>query len=103
MQRVRLDRDRNVLVVGYDDALFEQALTCRLGWLDPSAQGAEAGVTAQIRSRQEAQGVAAIERSGDTARVVFEAAQRAIAPGQTIAFYDGDIVVGAGVIEAAGN
>ena len=100
---VRLDRARNVLVVGYDHALFEQALTCRLGWLDPGAEGAAAGVTAQIRSRQEAQALASIERSGDTARVVFEDAQRAIAPGQTIAFYDGDIVVGSGVIEAAGN
>jgi len=100
---VRMDRERNALVVGYDDALLERALTCRLVWLDGGAEGARASVTAQIRSRQEAQAVASIEREGDTARVVFEDAQRAVAPGQTIAFYDGDVVVGAGVIEAAGR
>jgi len=100
---VRMNRARNVLVVGYDEALFEPALTCRLGWLDPDAEGAGAGVTAQIRSRQEAQAIASIERSGDGARVVFAQQQRAVAPGQTIAFYDGDVVVGSGVIETAGS
>jgi tRNA-specific 2-thiouridylase len=100
---VRMERERNVLVVGYDDALFERALTCRLGWLDAGAEGAGAGITAQIRSRQEAQPVVSIKRAQDTAAVVFEDAQRAVAPGQTIAFYDGDVVVGSGVIETAGS
>ncbi len=119
---VRVDPARNVVVVGEDDALFERELTCRVGWMDSSvgavsgagdgrsesranggSEGGSEGLRAQIRSRQTAQPVASVEVDGATARVVFQEPQRAIAPGQTIAFYDGPVVVGAGVIESAGS
>ena len=32
------------------------------------------------------------------AKVVFDAPQRAMTPGQTVALYDGDMVVGGGII-----
>ncbi len=35
---------------------------------------------------------------GDTAEVVFDTPQRAVSPGQSVVFYDGDVVVGGGVI-----
>jgi tRNA U34 2-thiouridine synthase MnmA/TrmU len=40
---------------------------------------------------------------GELAEVVFGSPQRAIAPGQTLALYVGDVVVGAGVIEKSGG
>lgn len=40
-------------------------------------------------------------QSDDTARVVFEQPQRAITPGQSVVFYDGDYLAGGGIIEAA--
>lgn len=36
---------------------------------------------------------------GDRVRVVFDDAQRAVTPGQAVVFYDGDYLVGGGVIE----
>jgi tRNA-specific 2-thiouridylase len=99
---VRLDAGRNVLVVGTDGDLFESRLTCRLAWIDGS-QVEAGGLTAQVRSRSAAADVVSVEIAGDKATVEFESPQRAIAPGQTIAFYRGDIVVGSGVIESSGG
>jgi tRNA-specific 2-thiouridylase len=99
---IRLDPERNVLVVGTDDQLFETRLTCRLAWID-SSQIESGSVTAQIRSRSAAAAVDSVVIDGDMARVRFVAPQRAIAPGQTVAFYRGDVVVGAGLIETSGG
>jgi tRNA-specific 2-thiouridylase len=99
---VRLDPARNELVVGADADLFESRLLCRLVWLD-RAQVDAGGVTAQVRSRSAAAPVESVEIDGDTARIRFVEPQRAIAPGQTVAFYRGDIVDGSGVIESSGG
>lgn len=100
---VRLECERNVLVVGGNEDLFEDRLSCRLSWFDRSYDGATNGrLGAQIRSRHSAQPVAAVALGHERAVVQFVEPQRAIAPGQTIAFYDGDVVVGAGVIEQSG-
>ncbi len=100
---VRLDLKRNVLVVGEDDALLETELTCRIGWLDPLVTQSPQSVSAQIRSRSAAEPLADVALDGSRARVVFRQAQRAIAPGQTIAFYNNDVVVGSGVIDTVGS
>ena len=96
---VDVDRERNALVVGPAEALERRGLVCRLVFADASL--AAPGVSAQIRSRHLAAPVRGVECDGERARVVFERAQRAVAPGQTVAFYRGDVVVGAGVIDEA--
>jgi tRNA-specific 2-thiouridylase len=99
---VRLDRERNVLVVGEDSALYSSELTCRINWIDDVCLDESAGLSAQIRSRSAAGSVERVLVEDGAARVTFTAPQRAIAPGQTVAFYQGDVVVGSGVIETAG-
>jgi tRNA-specific 2-thiouridylase len=98
---VRLDRERNVVVVGNDADLFETTLVFRLGWIDEAVVSG-GGISAKTRSRAPAAPVDGITVDGDWAEVVFSSPQRAMAPGQTVALYHGDVVVGAGVIEAAG-
>jgi tRNA-specific 2-thiouridylase len=100
---VCLDRERNVLVVGSDPELFQSELACRLTWIDRDVVGG-GGIAAQIRSRSAAAPIKSIDVSdgGGEARIVFAEPQRAIAPGQTVAFYAGEVVVGSGVIETAG-
>lgn len=126
---VALDRERNTLIVGDGDALLRDRLECTLSWIDPSvAAGPAAGpvadyptsarpirgsapagapsappaaeaITAQIRYRHGGAFVQRIAVEGGRATVEFTEPQRAIAPGQTIAFYRGDVVVGSGVID----
>lgn len=53
--------------------------------------------TAKIRYRQEDQ-ICTLETENGIYRVSFEASQRAITPGQICVIYDGEQVVGSGVI-----
>ncbi len=97
---VQLDYHRNVLLVGGEEDLYREELTCVLCWLDETA--ARSGTLyAQIRSRHRAAPVREIDASAERCRVVFEQPQRAICPGQTIAFYKDDHVIGSGIIESA--
>jgi tRNA-specific 2-thiouridylase len=99
---VALDAATNTVVLGDDDDLLERELACELAWLDESAAAQASPLFAQIRSRHQAQDARIAVVNGNVARVFFQTPQRAMAPGQTIAFYDGDVVVGSGVISAPG-
>ncbi|MCI0451244.1 MAG: tRNA 2-thiouridine(34) synthase MnmA [Candidatus Latescibacteria bacterium] len=99
---VALDTARNTVVLGDDEDLYHRELTCDLVWIDESAARSASPLSAQIRSRHDAQPVSSLSVEGGRACVAFATLQRAMAPGQTIAFYDGDVVVGSGVIAAAG-
>ncbi len=58
-------------------------------------------VSARVRHRA-AEVPATVTASGDgSARVSFDAPVRAVTPGQSCVFYDGDVVVGGGVIRRA--
>jgi tRNA-specific 2-thiouridylase len=96
---VALDRERNVLVVGDAEALQIGKAMCRLAWIDDDAIRDPSGVTAQIRYRHEGAPLRELSVEGSRCRVVFVDPQRAVCPGQTIAFYRGELVVGSGVID----
>jgi len=56
-------------------------------------------VTAKIRSGAREASCMIKPIGDDMVEVVFDTPQRAITPGQSVVFYDGDYVVGGGVIE----
>lgn len=60
----------------------------------------DAPMRAQVKIRyQHAPAPATVTQTGaDTLHVAFDAPQRAIAPGQSVVIYDGDIVIGGGII-----
>ncbi len=97
------DMQQNILYVAkgnYNPALFAQGLTATdLHWLvDRPAMPQK--LSAKIRYRQTDQ-ACAIDWVDDThtaLRVVFDEAQRAITPGQSLVLYDDDVCLGGGSI-----
>jgi len=53
----------------------------------------------KTRYRQIEQWAVAEQIGEDTMQIIFDESQRAITPGQAAVFYDGDIVIGGGIIE----
>ncbi len=100
-----VDKDitRNVLVVGQGQQhprLYHSELTCnQLHWVSGEPPAA-ATCTAKIRYRQPDQRCRIEITGDDSARVMFDEAQRAITPGQSVVFYQDEVCLGGGVITA---
>ena len=89
----------NGVILAPDNALYSNVLTgSNLNLIATDKITAPIRVGARIRSRHGEQ-PATVEQTGeDTIRVVFDTPQRAIALGQAVVFYDGDIVIGGATI-----
>ena len=102
-----LTNNRLIVGQGHDHAMLQSTeLTAyKLDWgIAPPAQifGKQGfRCTAKTRYRQSDQDctVFALDETGDTVKVVFGDAQRAVTQGQSVVFYDGDICLGGGVID----
>ena len=93
--------DSHRVTVGADEELMSRELRAeRLNWISVAglAEGEEMRVRVKIRHRHEP-AWATLRASGTDAVVaMFDEPQRAITPGQSAVFYDGDEVVGGGWI-----
>ncbi len=98
---VALDAARNAVIVGREDELLETRCEVRgVNWqCAPPEPGETRRAAVQIRYRH--QPAAATVRALDGTRVEleFDEPQRAITPGQSAVFYDGDVLLGGGVID----
>ncbi len=95
------DAASNTVLLGNDADLYSRALlAARLNWIEPEPD-APLRVTAKTRYSQSEAAATVTPLPGGTARVDFDEPQRAITPGQSAVFYDGERVLGGGVIERA--
>lgn len=98
------DLTRNVLVVGQGNDhpwLFSRALhASHIYWVNPVDLDQPKNLRAKVRYRQADQDCV-LERTESGYRAVFDEPQRAVTPGQSVVFYDGEICLGGGVIESA--
>jgi len=101
---VSKDLDKNILFVvegKNHPALFHSALIAEeLHWISGTSP-APLTCTARIRHRQDEQKCHISEAQNGQLRVDFEHPQRAIAPGQSVVIYDGDLCLGGGIINTA--
>lgn len=98
------DLDNNVLIVGQGNEhplLFSGALLAsEIYWVNPIDLSTPRRLTAKVRYRQGDQ-PCTLETTATGYRATFDDPQRAVTPGQSVVFYDGEICLGGGVIEVA--
>lgn len=95
---VKIDSSSSTLYVGDQEAAkCREFLVNDINWLLPRDNAFRAGVKIRSMMRDEPAGVSLI--SNGTAHVIYDEPQWAPAPGQSAVFYDGDAVIGGGVIK----
>ncbi len=95
-----LDHARNAVIVGEAHALEQERLTAsQTNFIAVDPPRSPLRVRAKIRHSHTAAPATVRQIGPGRAEVVFDSPQRSITPGQSVVFYDGDRVVGGGVIE----
>ncbi|HEY4380172.1 MAG TPA: tRNA 2-thiouridine(34) synthase MnmA [Acidobacteriaceae bacterium] len=91
--------DSHKVTVGGDEELMSRELVAnRLNWISVARLEGEMRVRVKIRHRHEPAWATLRMDGADCVRAEFDEPQRAITPGQSAVFYDGDDVVGGGWI-----
>jgi tRNA-specific 2-thiouridylase len=104
---VGFDMGRNqVIVSDRREAHWPDCTVQRVNWVSIDAPQEPIQVSVQIRYRSEAVGATLIPLAtevgqGQRARLVFDQPQFGVTPGQAAVWYDGDRVLGGGLIESA--
>ncbi len=98
---VGLDGEKNQVILGENELLFSKKLIARdANFLTLDKLTSPIKVEAKIRYAAKP-AKAVVSPMGDNIVVEFEEPQRAITPGQSVVFYNGDILVGGGEIVKA--
>ena len=97
---IKIDAKNNQIVAGFKEDLFSDKLSVNLvNWCSGSAPRHEFKAMVKIR-RQHIPASASIKPLGeDKARIIFDEPQMSVTAGQSAVFYEGDTVLGGGIIE----
>jgi tRNA-specific 2-thiouridylase len=100
------DMQRNVLIIAqgsHHPRLFKKGLTVsNIHWIDGKEPCLPLSCMAKTRYRQQDQACELIV-SNEGYQVIFDEPQRAITPGQSVVFYQGETCLGGGIIEKTFN
>lgn len=95
-----LNKDTNEVIVGSAEKTFKKSLTAtNLNWIIPPLEK-EFKAQAKIRSTQQPFDVL-VKCIDDSIEVIFDDYQKSIAIGQSVVLYDGDKVLGGGLIDSS--
>ncbi len=96
---VALDSERNAVVVGEGSDLETNRLVAtQVNYIPFDCLDGELRVTAKIRHSHNPAPATLRPIATDQVEVIFDVPQRAVTPGQSVVFYQGDLVVGGGII-----
>lgn len=94
------DKKKNAIIVGEQEELFGSELTAgKLNWLTFEKLAETILLKARIRFQHKEAAASVKPIENNRVLVNFKEPQMAITPGQAVVFYDGDVVVGGGIIE----
>lgn len=98
------DLDKNQLIAGQGHhhplLLNKQLVTSQLDWVAGKAPADSFDAKAKIRYRQTEQACTVTRLDDEQWTVCFDDLQRAIAPGQSVVFYQNDVCLGGGIIDS---
>ncbi|MBI3004191.1 MAG: tRNA 2-thiouridine(34) synthase MnmA [Ignavibacteriales bacterium] len=94
-----VDAASNTLQIGEDGDLYNSRLVSRqVNWVSIAKAPEELRASVMVRYKDKPEPATIYSHEG-TIRVVFDAPKRAITPGQSVVFYDGDDLLGGGIID----
>ena len=98
---VRIDQENNTLVVSdNENDLFKKDLVVdRINWAKGTPPKLPLEIKVKIRSQHPLSDVLLKKQKGDEMEIEFKEPQKAITPGQSVVFYQGDEILGGGVIK----
>lgn len=95
-----IDATTNTITIGSHGDLLQQRFTAAsVNWISEFRPPDGRKMTCKIRYRDPGAPATLWNAEESVVRVKFDEPQRAITPGQSAVFYDGDIVIGGGVID----
>ncbi len=98
---LELRKETNEVVVGgKDDTMKDTLVAAKLNWIPFDYLKNPISCRAKIRSTQQPTEVYVTPLENGNVLVKFENLQKSIAIGQSVVFYDNDIVLGGGIIDA---
>jgi tRNA-uridine 2-sulfurtransferase len=97
---IGIDAGRNQVIVGDRTSAQDSECTVQqVNWVSMAAPAAPIQATVQVRYRSAAVPATIIPLEGDRVRIAFADPQFSITPGQAAVWYDGDVLLGGGLIE----
>ncbi|MFW6279100.1 MAG: tRNA 2-thiouridine(34) synthase MnmA [Bacillota bacterium] len=101
---VEIDAEQNALIVGKNKEVFSSGLIAdNLNWIAFEECEDEFEVECKIRYNSPAVPATVFSFGQDQIKVEFDQKQRAVTPGQSVVFYDNDLVLGGGLIKECIN
>lgn len=101
MYVTKIDTVHNQITLGEEGSQYASSLTAAdLNFIPFDTLENQMDITAKVRYQAKPAKAKLIPLGDGKVRVDFVEAQRAVTPGQAVVFYDGDLVVGGGTIQA---
>ena len=97
---VEIDAKANRIIVGPQNHLYKKELIAEgMNWISVPGLGKAAKLSAKIRLGHDAADCMVYPESETSIRLVFDEPQLSITPGQVVAIYDSELLLGGGIIQ----